>query len=221
MEKGPSNAKQLFDKLEKMYIKEKIPEYYKNIYGHDLKIYYEILNIIFVFIGVRPACLVESEEGPIPTILLSFSNFDKNLIILKQEKNFLNLHGKKAIDFLFVNPEVIKEKGLEKEYKMLLNEQMEVVSFGKLLDYSCPNNIFENYDIYSKPGKDFRRRYIIEFIICEKINNQIILEPKEKLIFYICYDNKQKDYYYKDGLKRLKLYQEVVEQLIDKLHVGF
>ncbi len=118
----------------------------------------------------------------------------------------------------FINKEEIKKRGLTKELQQFIDGYQNHKLIGKLLGYACPIDIISEADNYYKLNdNELRRRFIISYNIYKKDNKKITLGPTNQLYAYICYS---KDSFYKDALKRLKLYQKILAQLTDKLHIG-
>ncbi len=212
-------AKKLFDTLDKEFTKIYALKDYEK-YG-DMHKYNHILNLILVFLGIRPMAFLTIRTGPVSELIETLFGSNPELKIISKKMGDKSSTGKKIEHIYFANLEEIKRKGLGEELQLLIDGDIDHKSLGKLLDYACPSDISLEMDNYIKRNDDeLRRRFTISYIIYKKSNKEIMFSPKGQLVSYICYSDKKKEYFYKDALKRLKLYQKILAQLTDKLHIG-
>lgn len=207
-----NKSKKLFFKLEELYKKE-----YKET---NIFIYEQIVNITFVEMGARIACSLYFNNGEeFVGIYEKIKDYDENLKIVVQTQKFSDSVW---YEYIFINLQMIKINGLTDEYNSILSGKSDHIARGKLFGYICPSNIFEKVDEYIKKDKELRRRFIYEYYIYTKSeNNEIQLDDRAQLFVFICYDDKLKKYQYNIAIKNLKKYQRALEKITQKLHIGF
>lgn len=211
MDNKIKQAKKIFDIL--------VEEFTKDSKNQEILQYDPILNIIFVFLGIRPMALFMDKTKLVSKLLKKHFGSNPELEIISKESPI----DKKFDRIYFINKEEIKKKDLTKELQQFIDDDKNHKLIGKLLDYACPSNIIlEATTHYNKQnGDELRRRYVFSYEIYEKTDKNIILDKNSQLYAYVCYSDKKKDQYYKGALKKLKLYQKILAQITDKLHIGF
>jgi hypothetical protein len=206
-------SKQLFISLNKLFT-DKFGETYTQMYEYTV-------NITFVHMGVRPACSAYFKYNRIVEEIFNeikkyAEQHIKNFKILSFTYNF---NGDTWLDYLFINLDIINKNNLLDEYNKLLSGTHDSVDIGKIFGFPCPGDIFKLFDQYQKKNDNtLRRRYIHEYYIFKKDKDIIIFDGGIQFIAYVCY--KEEDYH-KTSVHNLKLYQEKLLLLTDKLHIGF
>ncbi len=209
-----NDPKNLFTLLEKLF---------KNKFGEvDMQMYETIVNITFVFMGVRPACTAyfkkSKDSKKYIDIFDAITNYNENMKVLHH--NYTS-NNNLWYNYIFINLKMIAKHKLSKEYVNVLNNKFDHVDMGKLLGFPCPIDIFKHFDDYEKKNDDnLRKRYIYEYILYKKNKNTISLENRTQLFAYICYSDNENNNYYKKSIKQLKLYQENLLLLTNDFHIG-
>jgi hypothetical protein len=208
-----TKGKKIFDVLEKLYTNK-----YDII---NMEMYERIINITFVYIGIRTVCEVYFKNSNKEIeIFDEIKTYSKNMRVIQKIKKLSD--DTLWYRYFFINLKMIDKYNLSNEYNNLLNDKYDHIDIGKLLGYACPLNIFEHYDIYLKrDDNNLRRRYVYEYFMYKKDGRIIILEEGCQLFAYICYDDKKNKKYYEMALRNLKLYQTNLLLITDKFHIGF
>jgi len=209
------DAKKLYNYLDDVY--SKIYKSEKNEWIRSQK-YSIIINILMVYLGLRPAYLLEVHGHGL--------NINDQLEINKQLKTFGLETYNKYDNILFANKKEIIKRNIENEYNEFINRKNADMTnlniiLGKLLGYKCPNDIGTNMHNYiKKKDNKLRMRYIIEFYVMTKENKNLKITNMSQIFAFICYDLKKKDEYYKQCKKDLVLYQREIGKITNDVHIS-
>lgn len=220
-----TDVKQLFQKLEDMYLTAGLIDKYSKKSKNKLRAYDMILNICFIYLGLRPMCLIDIYYEEEKDILLSLKDYHKSVEIVNNER-LTYIPNVPYYSFYFVNLNVIKDRGLQEEYEEMIthsNKNSEKIikrsTLGKLLGYLCPFDETEEkrHKDVSTVGTVSNTMYIYSYKIYHR-EGQSISSQNALLYAFVCYDNTKE--YYDQAKDDLKVYQEGVSKLTDKLYIG-
>ena len=191
-------------------------------YERELNKYEFILNICFVHMGIRSACIagIIDHNKESFDIAKSIENYDNNL----KMHNLKSGPNKEYHNIFFFNMAVIEKYNLMKDYQIIKNSKymrdVSHKSIGKVLGYLCPSNtISTDFSNYAVITEELKKRYIYGYNIYIKKDNKIIY-PYTSLFGYVCYDKKRAKKYYNKAIDYLKLLQKSVGKLTDNIHIG-
>ena len=223
-------AKQLFNLIVKRYTDSGVLKNNEEVswFGTEsleIIIYGIALNMVYVYLGFRPAYLWLDIDEDSKT---SQKEFDLLSDLKEFDKDQLEIVSVKRSDdsrfIVIINPTTVNTVGLQKEYHTLKTgdwtKKTHNIVLGRLLGYLCPIDPHTVYNNSIKLDKGTKKRYIYDFILYKTDSDKIMPNRRTQLFAFICYDKSERNKIYKQAIQYWKKLQKITNKITDKAHVG-
>jgi hypothetical protein len=186
----------------------------KNLYNFLKKTYRKlpggwepIINIMFVYLGLRPAFLYESPLSKSDS-MHTFDVLEKKYgLVVNETKQPLGPSPRVFI----INKKMITKLGLTVNLETLMSDEKYIddITIGNILGIKCPNDISENYSQFSKVHKRLTKRYIFKYVSYTTSGGS--LDNETELFVYVCYNLKNATH--EKAIRDLRMYRKIISEV--------